>query len=128
MMTTFSQHSNLIALGVILVFIFICLKGLKGQKEDVTEIRYWLSKDKWQGEVTTATLREWKQTSTTHNFDYFFIVTFDANLEGGVKQYKAAATLKVSEISQLKKGMPIVIKYQGVPPKKIAVLSMQAEH
>jgi len=128
MMTTFSEHSNLIALSVILVFIFICLKRLKGQKEDVTEIRYWLSRDKWQGEVTMATLRQWKQTSTTHNFDYFFIVTFDANLEGGVKQYKAAAALKVSEIPQLKKGMPIVIKYQGVPPQKIAVLSMQAEH
>ena len=128
MMTALSEHSNLIALSVMLFFIFVCLRGLKGQKTDVMEIKYWLSRDKWQGEVTTATLREWKQTSTMHNFNHFFIVTFDANLEGGVKQYKAAAALKVSEIPQLKKGMPIVIKYQGVPPKKIAVLTMQAEH
>ncbi|WP_242430070.1 hypothetical protein [Kluyvera intermedia] len=128
MMTVLSEHSNLIALSVMLVFIFVCLRGLKGQKTDVMEIKYWLSRDKWQGEVTTATLREWKQTSTMHNFNHFFIVTFDANLEGRVKQYKAAAALKVSEIPHLKKGMPIMIKYQGVPPKKIAVLSMQAEH
>lgn len=127
-MNFLSEHSNSIALGVMLVFIFICLKGLKGQKADITEIKYWLSRDSWQGEVTTGTLREWKQTTTTHNFDPFFIVTFDANLEGGVKQYKAAAVLKVSEIPQLKKGNPVVIKYQGIPPKKMAVLSMQAEH
>jgi hypothetical protein len=127
-MSFFSEHSGTIGLGVTLFLIFISLRGLKGQKADMTEIKYWLSRDSWQGEVTTGTLREWKQTTTTHNFNPFFILTFDANLEGSVKQYKAAAVLKVSEIPQLKKGNPVVIKYQGIPPEKMAVLSMQAEN
>ncbi|HBQ7845394.1 TPA: hypothetical protein L8R78_005151 [Klebsiella aerogenes] len=107
-----------------LIFIFICLRGLKGQKEDFSEIRNWVARDNWNGELAIGKLKEWKQTSTTNNFDHFYIFTIESNLSGEVQAYKAETVLKTSEVIKLKKDMPVMFKYQGVPPKKTAVMNV----
>ncbi len=123
-MNFLSEHSGPIALGVMLIFIFICLRGLKGQKEGFSEIRNWVARNNWNGELATGKLKEWKQTSTTNNFDHFYIFTIESNLSGEAQTYKAATVLKTSEVIKLKKDMPVMFKYQGVPPKKTAVMSV----
>ncbi|AVJ19861.1 MULTISPECIES: hypothetical protein [Serratia] len=125
-----SQHSFLIilaALALTFFMIFGSLRGLKGQGGDFTEIKNWLSRDRWKGDIKDASLVSWRQTNATNNFDYYFIFTFDANLDGEDKQYSAAAVVRASEIPKLKKGLPIIIKYDGNPPKKIAVMSVDYE-
>ena len=51
-----SEHSGPIALGVMLIFFFTCLRGLKGQKEDFSEIRNWVARANWKGELATGNI------------------------------------------------------------------------
>jgi hypothetical protein len=126
-MNFLSEHSGPIVLGVMLIFIFICLRGLKGQKEDFREIRNWVARDNWKGDLAIGKLKEWKQTSTTNNFDHYYIFTIESDLSGEPKTYKAATVLKNAEVIKIKIDMPVTIKYQGVPPKRMAVMYVDYE-
>ena len=126
-MNFISEYSGTIGVAVTVLIIFVSLRGLKGQKEDFQEIRDWLTKEKWQGELTTGSLKSWKQTSTTNNFDYYFIMTFEATIDGKINEHKAAAVVKASDIPKLKKGMPILVKYQNKAAGKMAVVELCPE-
>ncbi len=117
----------MIGIAVTLLIVFVSLRGLKGQKEDFQEIRDWLTKDKWQGELTTVSLKSWRQTSTTNNFDYYFIMTFEATIGGKTSDHKAAAVVKVSDVPKLKKGIPSLVKYQNKASGKMAVVELSTE-
>ncbi|MDK1706476.1 Uncharacterised protein [Serratia rubidaea] len=126
-MSFISQYSGLIimaALALTFLMIFGTLRGLKGQGDDLTKIKHWLSKDRWKGEIKEALLVSWRQTNATNNLDYYFVFTFEMNIDGENKQYSAASVVRVSEVPKLKPGLPIIIKYDGVPPEKIAVMSV----
>ncbi|WP_203067048.1 hypothetical protein [Serratia sp. Tan611] len=126
-MSFISQHSGLIIMASLALTFFMIiggLRGLKGQGDDLIKIKYWLSKERWKGEIKEALLVSWRQTNATNNFDYYFVFVFEISVGGKNKQYSAAAVVRVSEVSKLKAGLPIIIKYDGVPPEKIAVMSV----
>lgn len=106
------------------LLIVVSLKGIKGQKEDSLEVKYWLSRNSWQGELETGTLQSWRQTSIVNNYDHYYLLAFEADIGGSQGIYKAATVLNASEVSKLRKGLSLTFKYQGVPPKKIAVIDV----
>ncbi|MDU9353321.1 hypothetical protein PGS10_01550 [Klebsiella sp. 141153] len=107
--------------------LFSSLCGLKGQGGDLTELKNWLSRERWPGEIKNVSLVSWRRTNATNNFDYYFAFTFYTNIEGTTKQYNAAAVVRASEIPKLKPGLQLTIKHEGVPPKRMAVIDVNYE-
>ncbi|WP_312689289.1 hypothetical protein [Kosakonia sp.] len=107
-------------------FFIISVRGIKDKGETFTLLKNWaaISHPQKKGEMAIGTLLNWKQTSTMNNFDYYFIFTFEAEIEGKKKTYDAAAVVKVADISKLKQGLPVTFKYTGNPPDKLAVLDV----
>ncbi len=82
------QHSLLIVIASVAFSFFLLfgsLRSLKGEGGDLTEIKNWLSRERWPGEIKNASLVSWRQTKATNNFDYYFVFTFEANIEGTTK-------------------------------------------
>lgn len=100
--------------------IFYSIKGIKVNKEENTLIRQWNSRGKWQGEVTAASVVEWKQLSVMHNFDYFYLFTLECSISGEKKVLKAAGVIPVSQVKLIKKGASVGVKY-SLNPTKTAV-------
>ncbi|WP_313353419.1 hypothetical protein [Kosakonia cowanii] len=96
------------------------LKGIKVNKEENTLIREWNTKDKWQGEVTAASIIDWKQLNVMRNFDYFYLFTLESNIGGKKTVLKAAGVIPVSQAKLIKNGASVVVKY-SIQPKKTAV-------
>lgn len=102
-MSFISQHSGLIIMASLALTFFMIiggLRGLKGQGDDLIKIKYWLSKERWKGEIKEALLVSWRQTNATNNFDYYFVFVFEISVGGENKQYSAAAVVRVSEVSK----------------------------
>ncbi|WBF45532.1 hypothetical protein [Serratia rubidaea] len=119
-----SEHPFIFAWSVIFILVFISIRGLRGQKDNIKEIKNWIGRDLWKGSVTTARLISWQQLQATHNIDYFYSFTVESELDGSLKQYSAAGVVKASEVGKLREGLVVIIKHQGVPPKKIAVIGV----
>ncbi|CAE1151612.1 hypothetical protein ACWA06_15925 [Serratia rhizosphaerae] len=126
-MSFISEYASMAVWIVAIIIVFVSFKGIKVNKEGQEEIKNWSSQNLWNGDVASAKLVSWKQLQAKHNIDYFYSFTFECDLDGGTKKYNAAAVVKVSEASKLKKGLNLTIKYQGVPPKKIAVIGIDFE-
>ncbi|MBD8454838.1 hypothetical protein IG568_21205 [Serratia rubidaea] len=109
---------------IVLLYVYVSFKGIKINKNESSEIKDWSSRDLWKGSVTTARLISWQQLQATHNIDYFYSFTVESELDGSLKQYSAAGVVKASEVGKLRKGLVVIIKHQGVPPKKIAVIGV----
>jgi hypothetical protein len=123
-METISKYIPVITWLFVLFIFIVSLKGIKGNRRNFDLIKNWSSKDQWQGKTATAKLINWKQTQAMHNFDYFYTFVVSCNLDGREKIYNAAGVVKISQAALLKKGKNVTIKYQGVPPKKIAVIEI----
>ncbi|BFO12670.1 hypothetical protein GGER_51800 [Serratia rubidaea] len=119
-----SEHPFIFAWSVIFILVFISIRGLRGQKDDIKEIKNWIGRDLWKGSVTTARLISWKQLQATHNIDYFYSFTVESELDGSLKQYSAAGVVKASEVGKLRKGLVVTIKHQGVPLRKSLLLAL----
>lgn len=115
---------DIFLVGVVLIIIFCSFRGIKVNKDESREIKDWSSRDLWKGSISTARLISWKQLQATHNIDYFYSFTVESELDGSLKQYSAAGVVKASEVGKLRKGLVVIIKHQGVPPKKIAVIGV----
>ena len=124
---SFSDYVSIAMCVMILLIVVVSFKGIKVNKEGQEEIKNWSSQNLWNGDVASAKLVSWKQLQAKHNIDYFYSFTFECDLDGSSKSYNAAAVVKVSEASKLKKGLNLTIKYQGVPPRKIAVIGIDFE-
>lgn len=123
-MNIISEYLDLVLLVVAILIVFVSFKGVKINRDDKHEIKNWTSQSLWKGNITSAKLISWKQLQATHNIDYFYSFTFESDIEGSPKQYSAAGVVKVSEAGGLKKGLNLKIKYQDIPPKKIAVVGI----
>ncbi|MGW1444226.1 hypothetical protein ACWA06_15935 [Serratia rhizosphaerae] len=119
-----SECPFIFAWSVIFTLVFISIRGLRGQKDDIKEIKNWIGRDLWKGSISTGRLISWKQLQATHNIDYFYSFTVESELDGSLKQYSAAGVVKASEAGKLRKGLVVTIKHQGVPPKKMAVIGI----
>ncbi|AYH05902.1 hypothetical protein F6Q07_21495 [Pectobacterium parmentieri] len=127
-MSFISEYIAVLLVTFALITIFASFKGLKGQKEDSIQIQQWLTRESWKGEVAQGKLKTWKQITTTNNYNHYYILTFESSFNGMPENYSAAIVLNVTEVVKLKKDFPLVVKYQGVPPKKIAVLSVEFDN
>ncbi|TDT59278.1 hypothetical protein [Kosakonia oryzendophytica] len=116
----------LLGFFLFIFFFMTSVRGIKDKGETFTLLKNWaaISHPQKKGEMAIGTLISWKQTSTMNNFDYYFIFTFEAEIEGKKKTYNAAAVVKVADISKLKKGLPMTFKYTGNPPDKLAVIDV----
>lgn len=120
----YSDYISLSMFVIVLLYVYFSFKGIKINKNESSEIKDWSSRDLWKGSVTTARLISWQQLQATHNIDYFYSFTVESELDGSLKQYSAAGVVKASEVGKLRKGLVVIIKHQGVPPKKIAVIGV----
>ncbi|WP_318531759.1 hypothetical protein [Serratia rubidaea] len=120
----YSDYISLSMFVIVLLYVYVSFKGIKINKNESSEIKDWSSRDLWKGSVTTARLISWQQLQATHNIDYFYSFTVESELDGSLKQYSAAGVVKASEVGKLRKGLVVIIKHQGVPPKKIAVIGV----
>ncbi|MBI0552712.1 hypothetical protein [Pectobacterium parmentieri] len=127
-MNIFSDNLSLFAVGVKILIVFVSLKGLKGQKEDSIQIQQWLSREPWEGGTAQGKLKTWKQTTTTNNYNHYYILTFEFSFGGTPRNYSAVIVLNASEVIKLKKGVPLKIKHQEIPPENIAVLSVEFDN
>lgn len=120
----YSDYISLSMFVIVLLYVYFSFKGIKINKNESREIKDWSSRDLWKGSVSTARLISWQQLQATHNIDYFYSFTFESELDGSLKQYSAAGVVKASEVGKLREGLVVIIKHQGVPPKKIAVIGV----
>ncbi|KFK97920.1 hypothetical protein IV04_02395 [Serratia sp. Ag1] len=108
----------------VVFFFIITIRGIKGNRGEFGLVKDWSSRNLWEGKVANAKLISWKQMQAMHNFDYFYIFVVDCDLDGVKKTYNAAGVVKISQAALLKKGQSVTVKYQGIPPKKIAVIEI----
>ncbi|PWD56593.1 hypothetical protein [Pectobacterium parmentieri] len=127
-MSFISEYIAVLLVTFALITMFASFKGLKGQKEDSIQIQQWLTRESWKGEVAQGKLKTWKQTTTTNNYNHYYILTFESSFSGMPENYSAAIVLNTSEVIKLKKGVPLKIKHQGIPPENIAVLSVEFDN
>ncbi|WP_313275252.1 hypothetical protein [Kosakonia cowanii] len=99
------------------IMIFYSFKGIKVNKEETTLIMQWNTKDKWQGDVTAASIIDWKQLNVMRNFDYFYEFTLESTIGGKKTVLKAAGVIPVSQARLIKNGASVVLKYSLNPPK-----------
>ena len=103
------------------------IQGIQGQSRTAIRTVHILLIIKEPGEIKNASLVSWRQTNATNNFDYYFVFTLEANIEGTTKQYNAAAVVRASEIPKLKPGLQLTIKHEVVPPTRMAVMDVDYE-
>ncbi|MCU5771713.1 hypothetical protein N5923_08940 [Erwiniaceae bacterium BAC15a-03b] len=115
----------IISTAFFFLLIFSSLRGLKDSKGDLTKIKHWLNLRTGKGDLADGTLLSWHQTETTYGEDYLFLMTLLSNVEGEEKEYQAVGLVRASKIHLLKKTLPLTIKYQGTPPKKMSVINVQ---
>ncbi|AFI90504.1 hypothetical protein EXT68_15625 [Pectobacterium parmentieri] len=127
-MSFISEYIAVLLVTFALITIFASFKGLKGQKEDSIQIQQWLTRESWKGEVAQGKLKTWKQTTTTNNYNHYYILTFEFSFGGTPRNYSAVIVLNASEVIKLKKGVPLKIKHQEIPPENIAVLSVEFDN
>ncbi|KAA9002630.1 hypothetical protein FJU30_03635 [Affinibrenneria salicis] len=121
MMDFISEYAVIIVIAITLSMLALALHGLKGSKKVIGETKDWLSRERWKGELRETKLKSWEQTNATYGMDHFYSFNFDLEVNGDLKEYCAAALIRANDICRLKKGLTIIVKYDEMPPKKIAV-------
>lgn len=134
-MNFINQYSQLIiiitiavvAMAWALFIMFFPPVAIKKHNNDLTAITNWLNRERWEGGVKKASLISWRQTDATNNLDCYFIFTFNADLDGKIKQYSAATVVRLAEVEKLREGLSVTVKYDQIPPQKMAVISVDYE-
>lgn len=112
-----TKYLHFIPWILVVLIVVSSLKGIKVNKEENTLIREWNTKDKWQGDVTAASIIDWKQLNVMRNFDYFYEFTLESTIGGKKTVLKAAGVIPVSQARLIKNGASVVLKYSLNPPK-----------
>lgn len=112
-----TKYLHFIPWILVVLIVVSSLKGIKVNKEENTLIREWNTKDKWQGDMTVASIIDWKQLNVMRNFDYFYEFTLESTIGGKKTVLKAAGVIPVSQARLIKNGASVVLKYSLNPPK-----------
>ncbi|WP_380180334.1 hypothetical protein [Kalamiella sp. sgz302252] len=115
-----SEHAIKISWAIFILIIFISLRGLKDQKEDIGLVRDWKKRNEWPGEICQARLTAWRQTKIRYGLNYLFVLTFEYKM----KEYNAITDIKPINMSRLKKNMEVMVKFDAFPPSRIAVIDI----
>ncbi|WP_173632867.1 hypothetical protein [Paramixta manurensis] len=104
--------------GVLLGFHF----AFRDQNKQLSDVKVWLKKDKWAGDILSTQLDSWQQTNTRYGNDFFYDFCFYADLEGVNKLYSAKALVRLSEVHLSRPGLIIYVKHGA--KGKMAVISI----
>lgn len=106
-------------LGVMLAF-----STLKPNKNEITTLRDWTSREKWDGQIMKAQIEIWQQTDTKYGNDFLYDFTFTASINNVTKKYIGKGLVKPNEIHKVKKGLTLIIKYSNDNPPRLAVIAI----
>lgn len=107
----------------ILFFMF-----MKSGKESGHLLLDWKTSSQWEGEIVNVPAESWYQTDTKVGNDFIYDFTFNANISGVSKKYTAKGLVRPDDIHKLRKGMPLVVKYNTKGKQKIAVVAVDYNH
>lgn len=123
-MNVIREPSFIFGIVMTIIALGISLAAFKPNKDGVSAIKNWLSRDKWFGQTIQVPVESWRQTETKYGNDYIYDFYFNANINGSVKKYFAKGIVRPDDIHKLKKGMLLSVKYSNDTPVKIAVTSV----
>ncbi|AUP76575.1 hypothetical protein CWS02_11705 [Enterobacter sp. EA-1] len=94
------------------------------QRGEALLIAECMAQSNWHGPLREAQLESWQQTGAMHQSDYYFILTFTLEIAGQKQQKSAAFIIRSADIGLLKRGITVLVKYQGLHAKRIAVVEV----
>lgn len=115
-----AKKLTLFSWSILAIFIYLFIKGLREPTGDAKLIQYRATLRDWYGPEKEDVLEIWAPLKSTPKCEYFlfhFIIVIDRKTQ----KKKAAALINASDIERLKSGLKLLIKYQGLLTKKIAV-------
>lgn len=115
-----AKKLTLFSWSIMAIFIYLFIKGLREPTDDAKLIQYRATLRDWYGSEKEGVLETWAPLKSTPKGEYFlfhFIIVIDRKTQ----KKKAAALINASDIERLKSGLKLLIKYQGLLTKKIAV-------
>lgn len=123
-MNVITEPSFIFGIVMTIIALGISFAAFKPNKDEVSAIKNWLSRDKWPGQTIQVPVESWRQTETKYGNDYIYDFYFSANITGSVKKYIAKGIVRPNDIHKLKKGMLLSVKYSNHTPVKIAVIAV----
>lgn len=123
-MSAFTEAPLIIGVIVSILGIILAFSTLKPNKDEVTTLRDWSSREKWNGQIIEASLESWHQTDTKYGNDFLYDFTFTATVNDTRKQYVAKGLVRPNEVHKIQKGLILVIKYNADNPPRIAVMAI----
>lgn len=79
-MSAFTETPLIIGVIVSILGIILVFSTLKPNKDEVTTLRDWLSREKWSGQIIETSLESWHQTDTKYGNDFLYDFTFTATI------------------------------------------------
>ncbi|MEQ4451877.1 hypothetical protein ACFX4S_09345 [Kosakonia sp. YIM B13605] len=73
-MSAFTEAPLIIGVIVSILGIILAFSTLKPNKDEVTTLRDWSSREKWNGQIIEASLESWHQTDTKYGNDFYTIL------------------------------------------------------
>ncbi|KEY59009.1 hypothetical protein [Serratia sp. DD3] len=98
--------------------------GFRDGNKKIPEVRAWLKKNSWKGDIHKHRLESWQQTDITYGNDFFYDLYFYANYGQGNKLYSAKALIRPGEMHMIQRGMIIYIKCSP-NGKKMVVMKIE---
>ncbi|UXY12992.1 hypothetical protein N7922_10980 [Kosakonia sp. ML.JS2a] len=123
-MVNISGFLVLLAATLLVISLFVYRMRTVAPKGEALLIAECMAQSNWHGPLREAQLESWQQTGTMHQSDYYFILTFILEIARQRQQKSAAFIIRSADIGLLKRGITVLVKYQGLHAKRIAVVEV----
>jgi len=123
-MSAFTETPLIIGVVVSVLGIIFAFSTLKPNKNEITTLRDWSSREKWDGKIIEASIETWHQTDTKYGNDFLYDFSFTAPINNINKKYVAKGLVRPNEIHKIQKGLTLIIKYNNDNPPRIAVVAI----
>ncbi|MGG7446635.1 hypothetical protein ACQ3G7_11235 [Kosakonia oryzendophytica] len=114
----------LLAATLLVISLFVYRMRTVAPKGEALLIAECMAQSNWHGPLREAQLESWLQTGAMHQSDYYFILTFTLEIARLKQQKSAAFIIRSADIGLLKRGITVLVKYQGLHAKRIAVVEV----
>ncbi|WP_088237894.1 hypothetical protein [Kosakonia oryzendophytica] len=125
MMVNISGFLVLLAVTLLAISLLVYRMRSVAPKGEALLIAECISQSSWHGPLREAQLETWQQTDIMHQSDYYFILTFTLEIARQKQQKSAAFIIRSADIGLLKRGSRVLVKYQGLHAKRIAVVEVR---
>lgn len=123
-MVNISGFLVLLAATLLVISLFVYRMRTVAPKGEALLIAECIAQSNWHGPLREAQLESWQQTGAMHQSDYYFILTFTLEIARQRQQKSAAFIIRSADIGLLKRGITVLVKYQGLHAKRIAVVEV----